>query len=244
MAIIFTCSIDDGHPSDLKMADLLKKHNLNGTFYIPIANREGLDVMTPPQMREVGQQFEIGSHTYDHCFLNSVGMTEAHFQVTEGKKILEDMLGNAVSGFCYPGGKYRRAHADLVERAGFNYARTTMNLCFDTGDNRFEMPTTCQFYPHPKSVYLRNFVRAGHWSKRHAGLALTFRTDGWVERLYKLFDYACANGSVFHMWSHSHDIDSLHAWRELDFFLAYASSIVPSHNRLNNQQLCSRFFPG
>lgn len=240
MPTIFTCSIDDGHPSDLKMATLLNKHGLNGTFYIPVRNREGQSVMSPSQIRNIDARFEIGSHTYDHCFLNNVDMAQARHQVEEGKKILEDMLGKSVAGFCYPGGKYRPEHADLVREAGFTYARTTMNLCFDAGIKPFEMPTTCQFYPHGKSVYLRNFISGGQWPRRLPGLAVTLKINHWIERLYALFDHACESESVFHLWAHSQDIERLGAWRELDFFLAYASSSVNEKNRLDNAQLFSR----
>ena len=242
MAIIFTCSTDDGHPSDLKMAELLKRNNLNGTFFIPIKNREGSDVMSQPQIREIGRLFEVGSHTYDHCFLNSVDLEHAKFQVIQGKKVLEDMLGKEVSGFCYPGGKYRHVHTDVVKSAGFRYARTTMNLCFDAGKNRFEMPTTCQFYPHDRSVYLRNFAKARRWMRRRAGLTLALKQANWIDRLYDLFDYACYRNAVFHLWGHSSDIDRLDAWRELELFLEYVASRVAIQDRLNNQQLASRFF--
>jgi peptidoglycan/xylan/chitin deacetylase (PgdA/CDA1 family) len=242
MAIIFTCSTDDGHPSDLKMAELLKKHNLNGTFFIPIKNREGRDVMSQSEIREIGRLFEVGSHTYDHCFLNSVDIGQAQFQVIEGKKVLEDMLGKEVSGFCYPGGRYRHEHTDLVKSAGFRYARTTMNLCFDAGKNRFEMATTCQFYPHGRSVYLRNFAKARRWMGRRAGLRLALKQANWVDRLYDLFDYACDRHAVFHLWGHSSDIDRLDAWRELELFLEYVASKVAIQDRLNNEQLASRFF--
>jgi hypothetical protein len=33
-----TTSWDDGHPSDLRLADLLHKHSLRGTFYVPPEN--------------------------------------------------------------------------------------------------------------------------------------------------------------------------------------------------------------
>ncbi len=242
MAITFTCSTDDGHPSDLKMAELLQRHNLNGTFYIPIRNREGPDVMSKSQIREIGRLFEIGSHTLDHCFLNSVDADEARFQIVEGKKRLEDMLGKEVPGFCYPGGKYSREHIALVRSAGFQYARTTMNLCFDAGDNPFEIPTTCQFYPHRRSVYLRNFAKARRWSKRQAGLNLALKQANWVDRLYDLFDYACGRGGVFHLWGHSIDIDRLEAWGELDLFLAYVALQVAKQDRLSNGEVAARFF--
>lgn len=243
MAATFTCSIDDGHPSDLKMAALLQAHGMKATFFIPIKNREGMDVMSVPQIRELARVFEIGSHTYDHCFLNSVDRNQAHFQINRGKEILEDMLGQEVAGFCYPGGKYRREHAELVRSAGFHYARTTMNLCFDAGDNRFEIPTTCQFYPHQRSVYLRNFARARHWQRRCAGLTLAVKRKDWIDRLHGLFDYACEHQAVFHLWGHSNDIDALDAWHELDLFLGHAASCIARQDRLNNGQLASRFFP-
>ncbi|MDB5839410.1 MAG: hypothetical protein JWQ23_1362 [Herminiimonas sp.] len=242
MAVVFTCSFDDGHPSDLKMAALLDKHGLNATFYIPIKNREGFAVMSEPQIRELGTRFEIGSHTYDHCFLKSVDISESHYQITEGKKRLQELLGKEVSGFCYPGGKYRRRDSDMVRSAGFRYARTTMNLCFEAGDNPFEMPTTFQFYPHDRFVYLRNFARAGHWGRRHEGLRLAVRHDDWEARLHALFDYACEHQGTFHLWGHSRDIDELQAWNKMNRFLEHVAAAVPPDNRLDNRQLAARHF--
>ncbi|MES2932320.1 MAG: polysaccharide deacetylase family protein, partial [Pseudomonadota bacterium] len=202
---------------------------------------EGLPVMNRTQIREVATEFEIGSHTYDHCFLNSVDFPQAKFQVMKGKEILQDVLGFEVTGFCYPGGKYRREHTDLVQSAGFKYARTTLNLCFDTGSRVFEMPTTCQFYPHRRMVYLRNFSRGGHWFQRRAGLALALRRSDWIDRLYDLFDHACTHEAIFHLWMHSIDIDRLDAWHELDIFFAYVALNVAKKDRLNNAQLAARY---
>jgi hypothetical protein len=241
MSIAFTCSIDDGHPSDLKMAELLSKHGLNGTFFVPIRNREGPPVMSSPDIREIGRRFEIGSHTYDHCFLKNVDITEAHYQITEGKKQLEDLLGRKVAGFCYPGGKYRPGDVDMVRAAGFRYARTTMNLCFDTGDNAFELPTTVQFYPHDRTVYVRNFAKFGHWAKRQNGLRLAVWNKNWIDRLYWMFHHAAQSGGSFHLWGHSKDIDQLNAWPEMDRFLQHASVVAPE-NRLSNEQLAARYF--
>jgi peptidoglycan/xylan/chitin deacetylase (PgdA/CDA1 family) len=239
----FTCSTDDGHPSDMKMAELLGKNSLNGTFFVPIRNREGPPVLTKTQLREIGRTFEIASHTYDHCYLRGVAPTEANRQITVGKTELEDLLGQPVSGFCYPGGKYTRLHMRLVEAAGFAYARTTTNLCFDLGPSRFELPTTIQFYPHSQSVYCRNFVWSGRWDTRGEALLVALRHKNWIERVYALFDYACQRGSVFHLWAHSGDIDELDAWRELDRFFAYVASRVEIENRLSNHQLASKQFP-
>lgn len=242
MRVAFTCSVDDGYPADMRMAELLQKYALNGTFFIPVNNREGFEVLSPTQVRELGRYFEIGSHTFDHCYLSNLDLPQARFQVVEGKKQLEDMLSGPIAGFCYPGGKHRQREIDLVKAAGFKYARTVMNLCFEAGDKPFEMPTTVQFYPHDSTVFLRNFAASGNWLKRHEGLRVAVQHQYWIDRLYALFDHACEHGGAFHLWCHSKEVEDLDAWRELECFLAYVASKVAMSDRLNNAQLAARQF--
>lgn len=242
MGPMFTCSIDDGHPLDLKAAALLDKHGLHGTFYLPIRNCEGESVMANGEIRELARRFEIGSHTRDHCYLKNIDVWQAYEQVAQGKKLLEDVLGQEVSGFCYPGGRYRRRDVGLVRSCGFRYARTTMNLCFDAGTHPFEIPTTIQFYPHDRSVYLRNFATSGHWLRRQDGLLLALQKQDWIARLYALFDFACERQGVFHLWAHSTQIEQLEAWGAFDALLGHIAAHVPVRNRVSNAQLATRSF--
>lgn len=242
MGVVFTCSFDDGHPSDMKTAEILQKNCMKGTFYIPLENWEDPSILTRQQIRELGARFEIGSHTYGHCYLNSATAEEARRQIVGGKKQLEEILGGRIAGFCYPGGKYAERDIGFVKEAGFTYARTTKNLCIDAGENPFEIPTTIQFYPHHRSVYLRNFIRAGEWSKRSDGLRLALRHEDWMTRIYALFDYACEQGGVFHLWGHSKQLEERNAWQQFDDFLAYVASRVAVRDRLSNEQLAARRF--
>lgn len=240
--IIFTCSIDDGHPLDIKAAELLDKHGLKATFFVPIKNREGMQVMPEERLRELSRRFEIGSHTYDHCYLRDLDIRRTYYQIAQGKLQLEDMLGLEVEGFCYPGGKYRKKDIELVRACGFRYARTTVNLFLDTGRSRFEMPTALQFYPHKREVYLRNFIRSGHWIKRAGPLLRALQHAGWIERLHALFDHACEHGGVFHLWGHSKQIEELKAWHHLDAFFSHVAQRVPIHDRLTNGELARRLY--
>jgi peptidoglycan/xylan/chitin deacetylase (PgdA/CDA1 family) len=240
MSPVFTCSIDDGHPLDMKTAELLHKHGLNATFFIPIRNCEGDSVLIDAQVRELGRRFEIGSHTYDHCYLKSVDVREAYHQIHDGKRLLEDLLGTYVNGFCYPGGRYGPRDVALVKACQFSYARTTMNLCFDAGIKPYEMPTTVQFYPHDAGVYLRNFAGSGDWARRAGGLWLAVRHPNWIDRLYAMFDHACDHGGVFHLWGHSRQIEELNAWHEIDAFFRHAAARVTPAERLSNAQLAAR----
>lgn len=240
MSPVFTCSIDDGHPLDIKTAELLNKHGLRATFYIPIRNCEGDSVIELAQLRELAAEFEIGSHTYDHRYLKSIDVRQSYNQIFNGKKRLEEMIGIPVHGFCYPGGRYRPRDVELVKACDFSYARTTMNLRFDEGKSRFEIPTTIQFYPHARAVYLRNFVAAGQWHERAEGLRLALTHENWINRLYAMFDHACERGGVFHLWGHTKQIEQLNAWADLECFFRHVAARIPHAQRLTNAQLAGR----
>ncbi len=238
----FTLSVDDGHPLDLKMAELITRHGLRATFYVPMANCEGAPVMPPAALRVLDSQFEIGSHTAEHRFLAQLDKRAAWLQIRDGKAALEDAIGHRVDGFCYPGGRYRREHVALVRAAGFTYARTTQNLHTDPDGHCFELPTTLQFYPHPRRVLLRNFLSQRDWRLRAPALLAILSETDWLARLYALFAHACARGAVFHLWLHTIDVDRLQLWRELDEFLSCVSRRVPPSRRLSNGELLSSPF--
>ncbi len=232
-------SIDDGHPADLRMADLLMRHGLRATFYIPLRNCEGPPVLAPSAIRQLAQHFEIGSHTLEHRFLSRLSVLDALTQIQEGKAALEDLLGKRVDGFCYPGGKYRPLHVKMVQSAGFSYARTTTNLFLSAGIKPYELPTTLQFYPHPRSVVMRNFMSQGDWNKRLIALNVIGYESDWLDRLYLLVDYAARSGSVCHLWCHSLDIDKLGLWKRLDELLHFAAQRFTASQRLDNSQLAA-----
>ena len=239
---VFTSSWDDGHPLDLRIAELLDKYGLTATFYVPITNREGMSVMSASECRQISARHEIGSHTRDHCYLNTVDLHEAESQIINGKSELEDLLGSGVEGFCYPGGKWSQSIENLVKNAGFSYARGTDNFYLSSSDNRYLLPTTIQFYPHDFSVYLRNFLSRGHWSARHRAFFLAIAERSFVGRLIAIFDFALSTKAVFHLWGHSWEIEEINAWKELEIFLEYVSSRIISTDALTNAKLVKQFY--
>lgn len=234
-----TLSVDDGHPLDLRVADLLERHGLQATFYVPIQNDEGPPVMSAAHVRRLAQRFEIASHTLSHRFLATLDDDAARAQVVDGKHALEDALGAPVQGFCYPGGRYRRRHVAMVREAGFAYARTTQNLRLDAGRLPFEMPTTLQFYPHPRAVLARNLLSQGNRVARLPGFLAAMSGDDWLERSYRLLALAGSHGGVFHLWFHTLDLERFGLWTALDCFLARAAERVPAAARLSNGALAA-----
>src|SRR3954447_24640572 len=65
-----TTSWDDGHPLDARVAELLAKYNLPGTFYVPRTSEYG--TMSAGQLVELSSAFEIGAHTVRHVVLTGI----------------------------------------------------------------------------------------------------------------------------------------------------------------------------
>jgi polysaccharide deacetylase len=233
---IFTTSWDDGHPLDARLADLLSRHGFHGTFYVPLSNREGLEVMPSEAMRRLDQVFEIGSHTIDHCYLSTVGVAEARRQIVGGKDQIEQILGHGITGFSYPGGHCTLPHRRLVVEAGFAYARTSASFHWALPADPFVMPTTIQYYPHTRDVYVRQFIGRGEWAQRTGLCRVAVGRGDFLSRLRGMLDHVVRRGGIFHLWGHSWELEGFDGWRQLESFLRYAAERVPPRDRLSNRE--------
>ena len=61
---LITTSWDDGHPLDLRVAEMLHRSNLQGTFYVPLT--ADAETMSPGQIRELSASFELGAYPPSH----------------------------------------------------------------------------------------------------------------------------------------------------------------------------------
>ena len=235
--LIVTTSWDDGHPSDLRVAELLKKHGLSGTFYVPCRNSEGRPVLNDSEITSLAQGFEIGGHTQDHVCLTELDPLKAAEQIIFNKHRLEDLLGHEVTGFAYVRGRYNRVVRDLVDMAGFKYARTVKNLTSGTGIDRLLVPTTTQFFPHTPVTYLRNFASGGP-SRERATLLVAMLQGGLVERCSMAAAASARSGGYFHLWGHSWELDEFDLWDDLDRFLGHLSRL--DAHFVTNADWCAR----
>ena len=108
--IYFTCSFDDGHITDMRLAELLGKYNLKGTFYMQKACNIFSSSLTESQIRELSGSIEVGGHTMSHQVLTHISYDKAQLEISNCKKWLEDVTGKAVSSFCPPVGRFNRHH--------------------------------------------------------------------------------------------------------------------------------------
>jgi peptidoglycan-N-acetylglucosamine deacetylase len=218
-SLLVTTSWDDGHPADLRVADLLDKHGLKGTFYIPCSNSEGRSVMCSSDVAELGRRFEIGGHTQNHVSLTEIAPRAAANQILTNKHRLEDLVGREIRGFAYVRGRHNPMVRRLVEQAGYSYARTIKNLMSTPGDDAFRIPTTAQFFAHSTPTYVLNYLSEGPTGERATILAAVLGEDSLTTRLSNAAEASVRLGGYFHLWGHSWEIDEYDLWDELDRFL-------------------------
>ena len=233
--LIFTCSWDDGHPDDLRLAEMLTRHGFAATFFVPSANSEGRKVMTAAEIRSLAEAgFEIGAHGADHLRLTRLAPEERRRQMFDDRRRLEDLLGSPIAGFCYPGGRHDRRTRRLAAELGFRYARTTQMFRLDAGSDPFAMPTTLQFHANGAAGYLRNWLRnrAGLARLRLARRCLAAGPAGGLR-------YALGQGGVFHLWGHSWEIDETRRWDSLAALLEEAAEVISPENRLTNREVAN-----
>lgn len=227
--MIFISSWDDGHPLDHRIAALLQERGLRGTFYVPISNSEGRPVMRAAEIRKLAQDgFEIGSHTHDHVYLTRITGAQRQVQIQTGKDALEQILGQSVTGFCYPGGKQPSGIAQLLREAGISHARTVENLRSDARFDRYAIATTLQFYPHRRSTLWRNLARAPRPLMSKMTLIGQIPVDGnAMDDMAGILSTCAQSDGVYHLWGHSWEIEQLGAWGKLARTLDSIAALKP-----------------
>ncbi len=239
-----TTSWDDGHPLDARLAEMLTRHGLTGTFYIPRAISTG--VMSDAALRDLSTRFEIGAHTLNHVFLTDTDPATAQKEITGSKKWVEDMTGKTCPMFCPPAGRYTSQHLPMFSGAGYRAIRTVEFLSLDRprpsatgGENLLQMPTTLQAYPQSRRAYLRNMIKRRAF-RNFALYTLHGRSQDWTTLARRLLKRAVDVGGVFHLWGHSWELEGEGLWDQLEQILRQMGECVAAKQAtcLTNGDLC------
>jgi len=208
-----TTSWDDGHPLDFKIAELLTKYNLPGTFYIPKQNEEH-EVMCEKDVQQLAAHFEIGGHTLSHIRLHNVTSATLKYEITGSFYWLTELLDDMPVSFCFPGGAFNKKAITYAFDAGYKVLRTTELL--STASSRMElMPTTIQVLPHSRTTYLKHLIKRGkianmiRWMKTFSTIDLLEMTDFYLNEIEE-------NDGCFHLWGHSWEIEEHNLWQKLE----------------------------
>jgi hypothetical protein len=237
---VMTTSWDDGHPLDRRLADLLNRYGLTGTFYIP--RRAENVTMTEGQIQELSKSFEIGAHTMRHTFLDAATELTCEREIVESKSWVEQLTGRTCEMFCPPGGRFNPQHLRMIRDAGYTGIRTVEALSLAEPTEVMDlliMPTSVQAYPHQRPAYVRNTLKrwSMHSLKRYVQMGAP--TD-WTAIADVLLRQIASDGGVFHLWGHSWEIEKHNQWRNLESVFKLMSSYVADIPCLNNADVCHR----
>ena len=110
---------------------------------VGLAGRSDL-MMTRQEVRELRRYgMSIGGHTVTHPILTALGIDEARREIAEGRRDLEETVGERVKLFAYPNGKperdYDETHVALVREMGFDAAVATAWGVSDRYSDRFQL---------------------------------------------------------------------------------------------------------
>ncbi len=234
--IIVTTSWDDGHPLDIRLAELLASYGVKGTFYVPVKNGNS-PILAKDQLialKQIGM--EIGSHTLTHRILTRLTRAEIFYEMQESKRVLEDICEEPITSICYPEGKFSRTVCSVPEKAGYRIGRTTRAFRTEIQFDPFCMPISFQFFPHTHAVLVRhamndrNLKGIANWVQRW-----TMQND-LIKLTHVMFDYVLTCGGVFHIWGHSWEIEHFQLWKQLEDVLQHISH-QKGVNYLTNSQV-------
>jgi peptidoglycan/xylan/chitin deacetylase (PgdA/CDA1 family) len=147
---------DDGYKALCDPLSAMRRERFNKIFVFLVAGRVGLNndwdsggelagfpLMGWEEIRSLQQQgVAIGSHGMTHKDLRNLTEGQLAEEITGSKKIIEDKLGCLVEGFAYPYGLYNERVIASVKDAGYSWAVTTTDNCWEGRGNPFRMGRT------------------------------------------------------------------------------------------------------
>ncbi len=238
--VIITTSWDDGHPLDLKLAELLLRYNVPATFYIPVKNI-GRPCLTATELIQIARNFDIGGHAYHHTDLTRLSQAEARQEITRGKDTLENIIGRSLYTFCYPMGRYNTFLKRIVQTAGFRGARTTKPLKRRITDP-FQAGTLVQAHDFPRSHYIMTALESMDAGLTGYILKKSLYAEKWDRIAIKTLEYIVKHGGVWHLWGHSWEIDAHDNWRRLTHVLQEIKRLSGQIEKVDNSRLVEMLF--
>lgn len=126
-------------------------------------------MMSPAQIRRLHDAgMEIGAHTVNHPILTSLDEQQASAEIVDGKRRLEEIIAAPVSLFAYPNGKpgqdYGPRDVELVKKAGFSAAVSTIGGIATGSSDFFQLPRVGPWERNPRRLAARlllSCARAG-----------------------------------------------------------------------------------
>jgi len=189
-------SWDDGVVDDIRLTDIVRKHNARAAFNLnpglhessrghgwKYGDKEVLR-LSRDELVQTYEGFEIANHTMTHPDLCRIESNRLVAEIVDARKVLQDWFGQPVDGFCYPYGRSTVEAQNVVESSGHRFARDAVELKNVASSDSFRL-----VQPHC------HFTDPAFWV---------------------LFNQALENGSYFFFWGHSYEMTSEKMWNDFE----------------------------
>jgi hypothetical protein len=181
--------------------------------------------MAPSQIRELSQRFEIGGHTYNHTALGRLPDEKAFAEIQDGKKWLEDLLGEPAVSFCYPQGKFNRRTPALVKRAGFLGGRTCLFNLHTFPKNPFLWGLSTHAGDHSQVIQVRHALLERNFLGLRNFFSVYKGATNWQAHFLHGLRYVEQHQGIVHLYFHSWEVDERGQWEQIESALRSAAQL-------------------
>lgn len=183
-------TFDDGYLDNYqKLLPLLKKYGMKAVVYCladkslksntwdQAAGEIPAALMNERQIREMAESghVEIGSHGLRHLNLTALSDKELHAELAQSKRILEQITGKPVLGFCYPYGEHDARVREATRKAGYRFG-----IAVDSGPVRLADDLFCirriQIFPGKSIAQFRKKISGKYLRYRYIKSVLQGKT--------------------------------------------------------------------
>ena len=193
-----TLSYDDGVAQDIRLAEIMGRTGLKGTFNLNSGlgsdhawEYKGAEVrrLAPEEMPAAYRGQEVAVHSRTHPRLETLQERELYAQLHEDRKTLEERFGCRVTGMALPYGSWNDAVYQAIRKMGFAYNRTTVSTHgFQVPEDFLLWPATCH----------------------HRDPELFCLADAFLDTTEEL--------ALFYLWGHSYEFDGDQSWDVIEAF--------------------------
>lgn len=131
-------TFDDGHRSNLEMAEILQRIGASGTFFLTSEYCEKRkDFLSNEEivgLHEMG--FDLGAHGVTHRSLRHMPKAQMHAELKESKEWLEDLIQTPVNSMSLPAGQGNRK----VFQAAFQLGYDTIGTSVEKRNHIVQLP--------------------------------------------------------------------------------------------------------
>lgn len=202
---VLTLSYDDGVYQDIRLIEIMSKYGIKGTFNVNSGYFYNNDFIRKEKdgrlsWKEADELYlssgnEIAVHGYKHEWISELSDSEALYEVSQDRLVLETHFNTIIRGMAYPFGCYTNKTLDCLKQSGIVYSRTVKSTHgFDFPENWLELHPTCHHNDSELFTLAKSFIEN------------PLRID---------------RPKMFYLWGHSYEFDRNNNWNVIEEFCEY-----------------------